>query len=327
MGKTLSLVNVPRMSTDKQVYMQSFCEAWIAQGGCYVERKGWFNSQIVRDILKMMAVMRFPAKKGNKAFLVCSRGGHLLKAAVPYMFQGEIIPMLWDCWPFTWNQLERDLKLIKCRLCFVTASDVVREFSRRLPHVHFVHVPEGVDVDDYTEGKNLRERNIDVYELGAKNEYFHKKLLDGGLGSKCHRWVYSSHKPKKGLDCVYEKWETFTSVLADTKIVISFPRCMRNPEKYGSVATLTMRYWEAMLSRCIIVGHCPQELIEIIGYNPVVEADFVDPCKQIEYILSHAEEYQSLVDKNFSVARQYAAWNVRMDIIFAELRGNEFFFE
>ena len=35
MEAKLSLVNVPRIFTDKQVYMQSFCEAWIAQGGCY----------------------------------------------------------------------------------------------------------------------------------------------------------------------------------------------------------------------------------------------------------------------------------------------------
>lgn len=323
MEAKLSLVNVPRIFTDKQVYMQSFCEAWIAQGGCYVERNGWLNSRIARNILKMIAVMRFPAKKGNKTFLVCSRGGHLLKAVVPYMFQGEIIPMLWDCWPSTWNRLERDLKLIKCRLCFVTASDVVREFSRRLPYVHFVHVPEGVDVHDYTEGKQLKERGIDVYELGAKNEYFHKKLLDEEFG-KSYKWVYSQHKPPKGLDSVYDKWETFTSVLADTKIIISFPRCMRNSEKYGCVATLTMRYWEAMLSRCIIVGHGPKELIDIIGYNPVVEADFVNPCKQIKYLLSHIEEYQPLVDKNFSVARQYAPWNVRMSLLFAELQDYQF---
>lgn len=227
--------------------------------------------------------------------------------------------MLWDCWPSTWDRLERDLKLTRCRLCFVTASDVVREMSKRLPDVHFVHIPEGLDVNDYTEGKRLADRQIDVYELGAQHKYFHKKLLDGGLSEQC-KWVYSTRGQKKGLACVYDKWETFTSQVADTKIIISFPMCMRNPKENGCVATLTMRYWEAMLSRCVIVGHCPQELMDMIGYNPVVEADFVDPCGQIEHILSHISDYQSMVDRNRSVACLFAPWRARMDLIFAELR-------
>lgn len=94
--------------------MQSFCEAWKACGGGSVERKGWLHTNVARNVLKMLALMRLPIPRGKKAFLVCSRGGHLLKAAVPFLFQGEIIPMLWDCWPDTWARLERDLKLMRC---------------------------------------------------------------------------------------------------------------------------------------------------------------------------------------------------------------------
>lgn len=130
------LVNVPRTPSDKQVYMQSFCEAWKACGGASVERKGWLHTNVARNVLKMLALMRLPIPRGKKAFLVCSRGGHLLKAATPFLFQGEIILMLWDCWPDTWARLERDLKLMRCRLCFVTASDVAHEMSRRLQHLH-----------------------------------------------------------------------------------------------------------------------------------------------------------------------------------------------
>lgn len=46
--------------------------------------------------------------------------------------------------------------------------------------------------------------------------------------------------------------------------------------------------------------------------------------EQIKYLLSHIEEYQPLVDKNFSVARQYAPWNVRMSLLFAELQDYQF---
>lgn len=32
----VKLVNIKRNLTDKQVYMQSFCESWIAGGGAYI---------------------------------------------------------------------------------------------------------------------------------------------------------------------------------------------------------------------------------------------------------------------------------------------------
>ena len=37
------------------------------------------------------------------------------------------------------------------------------------------------------------------------------------------------------------------------------------------MGTLTQRYWECMFSRMVMVGHAPQEFIDFIGYNPVIE--------------------------------------------------------
>ena len=318
MNKNVLLVNIPRTPLDKQVYMQSFCQAWIDSGGASIEQNKLSKSPIIKNFLKMLAMTRIPCHKKKQAFLICSRGGHLLKASVPYMFKGEIIPMLWDCWPDTWDTLERDLILTKCRLCFITASDVTKEFSKRLAQIKFVHIPEGVDINDYSKGKELQDRGIDVYELGAKHNYFHKKLMEGKLHEQ-YKLVYHTKTKQKGLAYVYEKWETFTSKIADTKIVISFPRCMRNPMGEGEVETLTMRYWEGMLSRCVIVGHCPQELIDLIGYNPIIEADFVNPCEQIIHVLHNLSAYQTLVNKNYTTACLYAPWHIRMKRIWKEI--------
>lgn len=308
------IVNIPRNPADTQVYIQSFCQAWIANGGAAVEQSKWRKHRLVRHLMKMLAFMHMGKRKKNRAYIVCSRGGHLLKSSLPYLFQGEIIPMLWDSWPATWDKLERDLKLMRCRLCFVTASDVVKEMSSRLPHITFIHIPEGVDITDYQAGKELHERSIDVYEMGQKHNYFHKKLMDGQLEEQCH-FVYNPATPAKGPLQVFGDWRTFTSKVADSKIIISFPLSMRNPKKDGNVDTLTMRYWEGMLSRCIIVGHCPQELIDMIGYNPVVEADFVDPCAQILHVLQHLDDYQPLVDRNRAVALEHAPWAKRMPLV------------
>lgn len=47
-----------------------------------------------------------------------------------------------------------------------------------------------------------------------------------------------------------------------------------------------------------MVGHAPQELIDFIGYNPVIElSDKISPEEQIADVIEHIEDYQSLVDK------------------------------
>lgn len=80
-----------------------------------------------------------------------------------------------------------------------------------------------------------------------------------------------------------------------------------------------MRYWESMLSRCVIVGHCPKELCNLLGYNPVIEADIDHAAAQLEEILSNISSYQSLVDRNRETALRNAAWDYRIELIFKVL--------
>lgn len=312
----MKLVNIRRQSTDHQVYMQSFCEAWIKCGGEWIEPSQLSKNRMATNVMKLLALCHLlrpcrSAKLSGQSFVVCARGGHLLKAAVPYMTRGEIVPMLWDCWPDTWAHLTRDLRLLHVRRCYVTASDVARELGRLLPDIEFIHIPEGVDIDDYQPGSVLAARTIDVYELGDKHRYYHKRLVDDPRHESWN-FVYKKAKPAKGPALVFDSWQEYTSKIADSRIIISFPRSMRDPRRNGTVSTLTIRYWEAMLSRSIIVGHCPQELIDIVGYNPVIEADFTAPGAQIEHILTHIEEYQSMVDHNRDTALKYASWVLRI---------------
>lgn len=305
------LVNIARNENDPQIYMQSFCEAWIKNGGNFVEKNKWQKHRLVRHMMKAAALLGIHGKRNKQAYIICARGKHLLKASLPYAFHGEIIPMLWDCWPYTWDVLERDIRLLKCKTVFITASDVVNEMSKRMPEVNFVHVPEGVDINDYISGDILENRSIDIFELGDKHYYYHKKLMDGKLGDRFN-FAYSKNKGESNLNLTFNSWDSFTKNLADTKILIAFPLSLRNPRLDGTVETLTIRYWEGMLSRCIILGHCPKELIDLVGYNPVIEVDFVNPVNQIENIITNISNYQQLVDKNYDAALKHASWNNRM---------------
>ena len=74
-----------------------------------------------------------------------------------------------------------------------------------------------------------------------------------------------------------------------------------------------------MLSRTLILGRAPQELIDLIGYNPVIDVDWNKPEKQLENVLCCIESYQELVDKNYITAQKIAFWDNRLQLIMEKL--------
>lgn len=108
--------------------------------------------------------------------------------------------------------------------------------------------------------------------------------------------------------------------MGNAKVTVALPRSITQPEIAGDIETLTQRYWECMFSRMVMVGHAPQELIDFIGYNPVIElSDKISPEEQIADVIEHIEDYQSLVDKNHDTAVKFGSWNVRMKWLMGEL--------
>ena len=69
-----------------------------------------------------------------------------------------------------------------------------------------------------------------------------------------------------------------------------------------------------------MVGHAPQELIDFIGYNPVIElSDKISAEEQIANVIEHIEDYQALVDKNRETAERLGSWDVRIKWLMGEL--------
>ena len=101
-----------------------------------------------------------------------------------------------------------------------------------------------------------------------------------------------------------------------------YPRCDTQPDKAGDIETLTQRYWEAMLSRIVIVGRAPKELTDLIGYNPVIEIGKDNQQNRIIEILDNIDNYQSIVDKNRRTAIDLGGWDLRIKEIQLFLQNN-----
>jgi hypothetical protein len=87
---------------------------------------------------------------------------------------------------------------------------------------------------------------------------------------------------------------------------------MTHPERSGGVETVTLRYFESLASRCLVVGKCPAELHDLFGYNPIIEIDAHRPSEQIIEILTEIDRYQEFVDKNRARLLEVGTWDARV---------------
>lgn len=271
--------------------------------------------------LALLLYPYFRNKEKKKAIIVTSRGEALFKNAFPFFYNYEIIPMLWDVWPNSWDSLFRDLKLFKCKTVFVTVQAVAEKITRELG-IQAYWIPEGIDPAGYQKGQELRDREIEVYELGRQQKEYHtilEVLHQKGIVKQYCRNIYNVAGGLQSL--AFPTADDLLKNLPNIKIIVSFPQVDTHPEKAGELDTLTQRYWEAMLSRCLILGRAPGELIELIGYDPVINVDWQNPEKQMEIILSNITDYQELVDRNYAVALQKAPWSSRIVDLVEILNG------
>ncbi|WP_455076975.1 hypothetical protein [Prevotella koreensis] len=216
----------------------------------------------------------------------------------------EIIPLVWDCWPIYFEKtclwfVKHDVKT-----AIFTSSQTAERMRERFPQMNILTITEGIDTSKYQEGKLLKERDIDILEFGRNNN-----LLNKGLPANI------KHICSNGKQKMFATDEEFHAALKNSKITICFPRCDTNPETAGDIETLTQRYWEAMLSRMIIVGRAPKELINIVGYNPVIELNHKNSKDAVLEILNNINDYQSLVDRNRETATRISSWDMRVEII------------
>ena len=213
----------------------------------------------------------------------------------------EIIPMIWDCWPMYFEKTCQWFIKHNVRTAIFTSSQTADRMKERFPEMNILAITEGIDTSKYKEGKNLNERSIDLLEFGRRN----KKVFDVSLPQNY------THLYSKNGEHLFKTEQDLMNGLADSKITVCYPRCDTQPQKAGDIETLTQRYWEAMLSRIVIVGRAPKELTDLIGYNPVIDIKREQQNEKIIEILTQIEDFQSLVDKNRETALKMGDWNPR----------------
>lgn len=167
-------------------------------------------------------------------------------------------------------------------------------------------LPEAADPVEYKGDLSLVDRTIDVLELGRRFEAYHSAIAEPLL-EKGYRHLYS---PDTGR--LFPTREQLMEAWQQTRISVCFPKSLTDPEWSGGVETVTFRYFESIASRCLVVGHCPWELQDIFGYNPVIEVDFTDYAEQLLALLADIGTYQDFVEKNYQRMLEVGSWDTRV---------------
>ena len=238
----------------------------------------------------------------NEARLRFVEGASVRFDTFPDYLGYEVIPIIWDCWPRYVDNMVRWFYKHRVRTAFFTSSQTAERMRNLCPQVNIFHLPEAIEIEIYHAGKPLIERSIDYLEFGRCSRILDSSMFDERIK------VLSSRNEKSGLATRGQ----LVDALANSKITLALTRLDNQPELAEGIDTLTQRYWECMLSRVVIIGRAPQELIDIVGYDPIVHLNLNHANEQILDIISHIEDYQPLVDKNRATAERLGSWDVRI---------------
>lgn len=284
------------------------CESWEDIGG-KVSR----NFYLPRFLHSLIYRITLPSVFKNKkeARLRFVSGYSIQFDTFPDYAFYEVIPLIWDCWPKQVENVAAFFRKHQVKTAIFTSSQTADMFRGLFPQMNILTITEGIKIDLYSSGKVLPDRKIDILEIGRKDGNFFKSPLPEGI----------NHIKTGNFARAFQSDEEFRAALADTKVTVTVPRCDVDKKTAGNIETLTQRYWECMLSRIVMVGRAPKELIDLIGYNPIIDWDGNDASPLVSDILGNIGKYQDLVNRNYETAKKMASWEMRMKDIMIYLKN------
>jgi hypothetical protein len=292
------------------------------------------SSYVVRDLIRALVDIgirpaRIPRRVGtgllragvrpprsSRALIVTPMMGSRFDLLYAACLLGTPVPFCWDVWEPEWEAWGATLARVRPPLVVTTASQSAEYLRDRLPGTRVEHLPEATRLDRYSPGAPLGDRKIDVLELGRRSPAWH----DAVVGEAERSGVRHLYEPVPG-QLVFAGEAEMLAGLADSKVSVCFPSSVTHPQRSGSVTTMTHRYLESIASRCVVLGHAPEELTSLLGYDPVVPADPTDPWGQLHSVLDSISTYQERVDEARTRLLAVGGWATRANQLAALVRG------
>ncbi|WP_040300633.1 hypothetical protein [Arcticibacter svalbardensis] len=233
---------------------------------------------------------------------------YLHSKSFPYYSYDCDLRVLWtyDVWEPRFKEVEQLVRKSKIQLLLLSSYQATEHFRKlHIPNCEVQWVPETINPDNF-KVKPWEQRSVNILSFGRSYMKYHN-VIEKGCKQNHIRYMYQERNDKtdvavQGLkqNLQFPTQESFIDGLANAQICICFPRSLTHPDLAGNVSTLTIRYLQAMASKCLIIGSAPQEVQYLLDYNPVIEVDWNNPVEQIKSILKNPSDYKALIEKNYA---------------------------
>jgi len=271
------------------------------------------KSYLVRKLILMPKLFKLKLnlwdnKKINFAALISGDFG----ALIPYaFFSKQNFLYMHDVWPRFQYWIFPLLDFFNVKYVFFSSKQVWMDHIRKYPKnkCKSMWLPEGIDADEYA-FKPLHQKKIDVLEFGRRYEKYHLLIRDG-LAAHQKQHIYR----RNNAELLFQYKTELIAALSEAKIVICIPSDVTHPERAEYISSMTLRYLQAMASKCLIVGITPFDMSELFDYKAIVEIDMENAAKQLLEILENYETYLPIVERNYLEVRNNHQWLNRWEII------------
>ena len=216
---------------------------------------------------------------------------------------------IFDAWPRQHEKIWRFARLFGVNNVFVSSCQAADLLQAKADRTKFHWIPEGIRPEEYKQYPYER-KDIDVLALGRKYDAYHELIVEY-LENNHKTYLYEK---TKGMIIFPTRME-FIDGLARSRISICVPLSTTHPSISGEIETMTTRYLQSMIAKCLIVGKAPKELIALFGYNPVIEIDLNNPVHQLQSIFENFSNYIPLIENNFNVVIKHHTWRHRWEKI------------
>jgi hypothetical protein len=250
-----------------------------------------------------------PTLNRNRIVFASLSGIEYVKIFQHYLFQSRLKAIYqFDTWTHDNTINENAFRSFKINLAFMSIREASEYFnSLNIPNFKAHWIPEAINSESY-KFSDVDGKNIDILQYGRRWEWLHDQIL---TFCKIYKMNYMYPKEIGSVKHQFKDRDELLDVLSRTKVAICVPKTITHPEIYDLPA-VTTRYFECMASKCLILGHAPEDLIKLFEYNPIIEVDYSAPLDQFAYLLDHYIEYIPLIERNYQITKEKHQWHNRI---------------
>lgn len=215
-----------------------------------------------------------------------------------------------DIWESNCEKWVKTLQNCGAYVVFVAYKRMVERIKTVVPDVYWL--PQSMNKKYFRDYGEKKDRIF--IQIGRLTRELHKFALKF-CKANCielneNNYVYE----KTGGVIIYNDAEELGRNINRTFFSLCAPKCIDCPEQTGKISEVTARFYESVACKCMIVGIKPKDsfddLFPFDDFMIELDGSQADD-NRIKYFLNNPDEYNRIVDRNYSWVMKHHTWRER----------------